>query len=82
MAAAHCCEGLRRYAVLPVMPDTAAIQPIHLDDLVETVLFFLPPGAPSRTALDLAGPRQMAFSDAVALFRRWLRWRPAYRNKE
>ncbi|MCK1661477.1 hypothetical protein [Bradyrhizobium sp. 151] len=56
------------------MPDTAAIQPVYLDDVVETVLFLLQPGAPSRIALDLAGPRQIAFSEAVALFRAWLRW--------
>jgi hypothetical protein len=61
------------------MPDTAAIQPVHLDDVVETVLFFLRPGTPSGVALDMAGPERMAFSDAVALFRSWLRWRPAYR---
>jgi uncharacterized protein YbjT (DUF2867 family) len=72
-------RGLASLPVLPVMPATAPIQPVHLDDVVETVLFFLKPGAPSRLALDLAGPRQMAFSDAVVLFRRWLRWRPAYR---
>ncbi|WP_347337446.1 NAD(P)H-binding protein [Bradyrhizobium jicamae] len=72
-------RGLASLPALPDMPDTAAIQPVYLDDVVETVLFFLQPGAPSRIALDLAGPRQMAFSDAVALFRRWLRWRPAHR---
>jgi uncharacterized protein YbjT (DUF2867 family) len=72
-------RGLASLPVLPDMPDTAAIQPVHLDDIVETVLFFLQPDAPSRIALDLAGPRQMTFSEAVALFRRWLRWRPAYR---
>jgi uncharacterized protein YbjT (DUF2867 family) len=72
-------RGLASLPVLPVMPATAPIQPVHLDDIVETVVFFLKPGAPSRLALDLAGPRQMAFSDAVVLFRRWLRWRPAYR---
>ena len=72
-------RGLASLPVLPDMPGTAAIQPVHLDDVVDTVVFFLKPGAPSRIALDLAGPRQMAFSDAVALFRRWLRWRPAYR---
>lgn len=72
-------RGLAALPVLPVMPETAAIQPVHLDDVVETVLFFLQPGAPSRVALDLAGPRQIAFSDSVALFRAWLRWRPAYR---
>jgi uncharacterized protein YbjT (DUF2867 family) len=72
-------RGLASLPVLPVMPATAPIQPVHLDDIVETVVFFLKTGAPSRLALDLAGPRQMAFSDAVVLFRRWLRWRPAYR---
>ncbi|SDH87956.1 Uncharacterized conserved protein YbjT, contains NAD(P)-binding and DUF2867 domains [Bradyrhizobium sp. Rc2d] len=72
-------RGLASLPVLPVMPDTAAIQPVHLDDVVDTAVFFLQPGAPSRLALDLAGPRRMAFSDAVALFRSWLRWRPAYR---
>ena len=72
-------RGLASLPVLLEMPDTAAIQPVDLDDVVETVLFFLQPDAPSRIALDLAGPRQMAFSDAVAMFRRWLRWRPAYR---
>jgi hypothetical protein len=72
-------RGLAALPILPVMPDTAAIQPVLLDDVVETVLFFLQPGAPSRIALDLAGPRQIAFSDAVARFRLWLRWKPAYR---
>ncbi|KRR08011.1 SDR family oxidoreductase [Bradyrhizobium valentinum] len=72
-------RGLASLPVLPVMPDTAPIQPVYLDDVVETVVFFLKPGAPSRVTLDLAGPRQMVFSDAVAVFRRWLRWRPAYR---
>ncbi|MDE5457538.1 NAD(P)H-binding protein, partial [Bradyrhizobium sp. CSA112] len=72
-------RGLASLPVLPVMPDTAPIQPVYLDDVVATVVFFLKPGAPSRVALDLAGPRHMVFSDAVAVFRRWLRWRPAYR---
>ncbi|MCK1734547.1 SDR family oxidoreductase [Bradyrhizobium sp. 138] len=72
-------RGLAALPILPVMPDTAAIQPVHLDDVVETVVFFLQPGAPSRVALDLAGPERIAFSDAVALLRAWLRWRPAHR---
>ncbi|MCK1358155.1 SDR family oxidoreductase [Bradyrhizobium sp. 199] len=72
-------RGLAALPILPVMPDTAAIQPVHLDDVVETVVFFLRPGAPSRVALELAGPERIAFSDAVALLRGWLRWRPAYR---
>jgi uncharacterized protein YbjT (DUF2867 family) len=70
-------RGLASLPLLPVMPDTAAIQPVHLDDIVETVVFFLRPDAPSRLALDLAGPEEMTFSQAVGLFRRWLRWKPA-----
>src|SRR5437868_3494553 len=65
-------RGLASLPILPVMPDTALIQPVHLDDVVETVAFFTRPNAPSRIALDLPGPRRMTFSDAVALFRRWL----------
>jgi uncharacterized protein YbjT (DUF2867 family) len=74
-------RGLASLPILPVMPDTALIQPVHLNDVVETIAFFTRPNAPSRIALDLPGPRQMTFSDAVALFRRWLRWRPARRLK-
>ena len=70
-------RGLASLPFLPVMPGTAAIQPVHLDDVVETAAFFLRPEAPSRVALDLAGPRAMTFSEAVGLFRRWLRWSPA-----
>jgi hypothetical protein len=70
-------RGLASLPILPVMPDTASIQPVHLDDVVEAIEFFLKPNAPSRVVLDLPGPRQLSFSDAVALFRRWLRWRPA-----
>lgn len=72
-------RGLASLPVLPVMPDTAPIQRVHIDDVVETVVFFLRADAPSRVALDLAGPRQMIFSDAVALLRRWLRWQPVHR---
>jgi len=72
---------LRGLAALPVvitLPATAPIQPVHLDDVVETVLFFLQPSVPTRQAFDLAGPRQMSFDAAVRLIRRWLGWRPAW----
>jgi uncharacterized protein YbjT (DUF2867 family) len=72
-------RGLASLPILPVMPGTAPIQPVLLDDVVETIVFFLRPDAPSRVALDLVGPQQISFSDAVALFQRWLRWRPASR---
>ncbi|KRQ97792.1 hypothetical protein CQ10_28675 [Bradyrhizobium valentinum] len=50
-------RGLASLPVLPVMRATAPIQPVHLDDVVETVVFLLEPGAPSRLTLDLAGGR-------------------------
>jgi uncharacterized protein YbjT (DUF2867 family) len=70
-------RGLAALPCMPVLPDTAPIQPVHLDDVIETIVFFLKPGAPARQSLDLAGPRRMAFGEAVMLFRRWLRWQPA-----
>jgi uncharacterized protein YbjT (DUF2867 family) len=70
-------RGLAALPILPVLPDTAPIQPVHLDDVVETIVRLLPPEAPSRITLDLAGPKRMSFTEAVQLFRRWLRWRPA-----
>jgi hypothetical protein len=70
-------RGLAALPVLPVMPNTAPIQPVYLDDVVETIVRMLQPGAPSRVALDLAGPKRMSFTEAIQLFRRWLRWRPA-----
>src|SRR5437763_4433679 len=48
--------------VLPVMPVTGALQVVQLDDVVATILFFLMPGAPSRVALDLAGPERLSFA--------------------
>ena len=48
----------------------------NLDDLAETVAFFLRPGAPCRVAIEIVGPREWRLEAAVALFRRWLRWPP------
>jgi uncharacterized protein YbjT (DUF2867 family) len=67
-------RGLAALPVLPVMPDTGPLQFVHLDDVVETVAFFMRPDAPTRKILELAGPRQWSFSEAVQLFRRWMRW--------
>ena len=63
---------LRGLAALPAFPaqsDAAPIQPVHLDDVVDTVVYFLRRDAPAHQALDLAGPRPMDFNEAVALFR-------------
>lgn len=70
-------RGLAALAVMPVMPDTAPIQVVHLDDLVDAVVFFLKPDAPSRHAIEVVGPRRYGFDEVVSLLRRWLGWRPA-----
>src|SRR4029077_15538154 len=61
--------------VLPVMPDTGLLQVVQLDDVVNTVLFFLAPDAPAPLALDLAGPEQLPFTEVVRKYRCWFGWR-------
>jgi uncharacterized protein YbjT (DUF2867 family) len=70
-------RGLASLAILPVMPNTAPLQPVHLGDLVETVVFCLRPEAPSQCVLEIVGPERETFQDWVALFRRWMGWRRA-----
>src|SRR5262249_41375850 len=65
--------------LVPVMPDTGPLHTVHLDDLVDAVVFFLKPDAPVRRAFDVVGPRTWTFDETVALLRRWLRWPPARR---
>jgi uncharacterized protein YbjT (DUF2867 family) len=50
---------------------------VQLDDVVETVVRLLSADAPSRVAVDLAGPDQLTFEEVVARYRRWLGWPPA-----
>jgi uncharacterized protein YbjT (DUF2867 family) len=72
----------RGLASLPIFPSPAEAGPVdvvQLDDVAETVARLLEPGAPSRLALDLAGPDRLAFADIVAAYRRWLGWTPAKR---
>lgn len=71
---------LRGLAALPVLPlprDAGRLQVVHLEDLLETILFFLEPNAPARIALDIVGPRPWSLEDLIGLLRRWLGWRPA-----
>lgn len=70
-------RGLAALPLLPVMPGTGPLQIVQRDDVVRTVLRFLQKDAPARLALDLAGPEQLGFVDVVALYRRWLGWKPA-----
>jgi uncharacterized protein YbjT (DUF2867 family) len=68
-------RGLAALPVLPVIPNAGALQVVQLEDGVATVVFFLMPGAPSRLALDLAGPERLSFADVVRHYRHWLGWR-------
>lgn len=70
-------RGLAALPVVPKAPDTGKLQVVQLDDVVETVAFFLKLGAPAQVALELAGPERLEFSEIVAEYRRWLGWPPA-----
>jgi len=61
---------------IPVFRDTADLQVVHLDDVAKTVAFFLTPNAPSKMALELAGPERLPFVNIVKTFRRWLGFSP------
>ncbi|WP_306224301.1 SDR family oxidoreductase [Bosea beijingensis] len=70
-------RGLASLPYLPVMPNTGALRPVALEDVVATVAFFVVPGAPTRLALELAGPERFEFVELVRLYRRWLGLPPA-----
>jgi uncharacterized protein YbjT (DUF2867 family) len=70
-------RGLAAAPIVPIMPETGPLQIVHLDDVVDAVVFFLRPDAPVRRAFDVVGPRTWTFDETVALLRRWLRWPPA-----
>lgn len=71
---------LRALAALPVLPvpaDARPFQTVQLDDLTESVAFFLKPQAPSKLTLEVAAPDLLRFEEVVASFRRWFGWKPA-----
>ena len=70
-------RGLAALPILPVMPATAPIQVVRLDDVVDAIVFFLRPKAPAKVAIDVVGPKQYRFEELVALLRMWMRWPPA-----
>lgn len=70
-------RGLSSLPILPVMPDTRALCPVALEDVVATVEFFLRDEARTRVAVELAGPERFEFSELVGLYRRWLGLPPA-----
>jgi uncharacterized protein YbjT (DUF2867 family) len=70
-------RALASLPVLPLMPGTQALQVVQLEDVLATVLFFLKPDAPSRVALELAGPDRLQMEEIIAQYRKWYGWRPA-----
>jgi uncharacterized protein YbjT (DUF2867 family) len=74
-------RGLAALPILPVPDQAGTLQVVHVDDVLDTVLFFLRPGAPAHIALDLVGPHPWRFDELVGLFRRWLGWRPAEQTR-
>lgn len=70
-------RGLAAMPVLPLMPATAPLQVVQLDDILATVSKLLEPGGPSRIVLELAGPERLSFEEVVATYRQWLGWSPA-----
>jgi len=70
-------RGLAALPLLPRMQGAGAIDVVQLDDVAETVARLLRPDAPSRVALELAGPDRLSFEATVAAYRAWLGWKPA-----
>jgi uncharacterized protein YbjT (DUF2867 family) len=70
-------RGLAALPIIPQAHDTGPLQVVQLDDLVQTIAYFLRPHAPTRMTLDIAGPEALAFTDIVLTYRRWLGWKDA-----
>lgn len=70
-------RGLAALSLLPKVPDAGPLQIVQLDDVTETVAFFVHSSAPSHLTLEVAGPERLRFEEVVAAFRAWLGWRPA-----
>ena len=65
-------RGLAALPIVPEMQDAGPLQVVQLDEVVETIVFFCAPEAPSRLALDVAGPDRLALADVVLEYKRWL----------
>jgi uncharacterized protein YbjT (DUF2867 family) len=71
-------RALASLPILPLMPGTGALQVVQLNDVLATISFFLRPDAPSRLALELAGPDRLQMGEIIALYRTWYGWPRAY----
>ncbi|MEM7192360.1 MAG: SDR family oxidoreductase, partial [Pseudomonadota bacterium] len=63
--------------VLPVPPEMKPMQTVQLDEVTESVAFFLSPDAPSKQVLEVAAPERLSFEEIVGAYRHWLGWKPA-----
>lgn len=72
-------RGLAALPWLPRIARAGRVSVVQLGDVVETVSRVLAKDAPSRVALDLAGPEALTFEDIVDRYRTWLGWKPARR---
>ena len=70
-------RGLAALPLLPAPPDAPPFQVVQLDDLVETVSFFLRPDAPTKLVLEPTAPDRLSFIEVVAAYRQWFGWKPA-----
>jgi uncharacterized protein YbjT (DUF2867 family) len=70
-------RGLAALPVLPVDREAGRLAVVQLDDVVATIERLLPPEAPSKLVLDLAGPDALPFTEVVGRYRAWLGWPPA-----
>lgn len=70
-------RGLAAMPVLPVLPRAQPLQVVQLDQVVDTIVFFLRPGAPAQLAVDIAGPDRLNLEEVVGRYRSWLRLPPA-----
>lgn len=57
--------------ITPVFPNTADLQLVHLDDVAETVALLMRKDAPSKVAIELAGPERLSFTHIVKRYRQW-----------
>lgn len=67
-------RGLAALPMQPIMSDTGPLRPVWLDDVTQTISFFLQQEAPSREVVDLVGPRTWSLSGFVQVLRRWMGW--------
>ena len=70
-------RGLASLPILPALPNAGRLQVVQLDDVIETILFFLKAEAPGKIEIEIAGPEELPLEQVAASYRRWLGWRPA-----